>query len=109
MSAAETMSTEKRARLEASIERRIRSKARRRVYSRVGFMWHFAVFAMVNMALTAINFNYTPEYLWFVWPLAGWGSGLMLHAFATFMVGGMTEEMVRLEIEREKQRRGLID
>jgi len=90
-----------------TIERRIREKATRRVYARVGLMWHFAVFVMANLAMYAINQRYSPNVTWFVWPLAAWGAGLAMHAFATLSSGGMTEEMIQAEIQREKQRRGL--
>jgi hypothetical protein len=90
-----------------SIERRIRKKATRRVYARVGLMWHAALFFMANLALYAINQRYSPTVTWFVWPLAAWGAGLAMHAFATFSSGGMTEEMIQTQIQREKERRGL--
>jgi hypothetical protein len=91
----------------ADIERSIRRKATRRVYARVGLMWHAGVFAMANAAMYAINERYSPTVAWFVWPLAAWGAALAMHAFATFASAGMTEEMIRAQIEREKQRRGL--
>jgi hypothetical protein len=90
-----------------AIERQIRDKAKRRVRSRIGLMWHFAIFAMCKLAMYAINARYSPTVTWFVWPLAAWSTGLALHAFATLSGGGMTESMVEAEILREKQRRGL--
>src|SRR5580692_9861197 len=90
-----------------AIERRIREKAKHRVRIRIGLMWHFAVFLMANVAMYAINQRYSPTVTWFVWPLAAWGAGLAMHAFATFSSGGMTEGMIQTEIQREKQRRGL--
>jgi hypothetical protein len=90
-----------------AIERRIRKKATRRVYARVGLMWHASVFLMANIAMYAINQRYTPTVAWFVWPLAAWGTALALHALATFSSGGMTEDLIQAQIQREKQRRGL--
>lgn len=91
----------------ASIERDIRAKARRRVFARVGLAWHAVVFAMGNLAMFAINQRYSPSVVWFVWPLAAWGSGLALHAFATLSAGGMTESWIEAEIARERARRGI--
>jgi hypothetical protein len=91
----------------STIERRIRRKATRRVRARVGLMWHFAVFVMVNAAAYAINQRYTPTVTWFVWLLAGWGVGLAMHAFATLSSGGLTEDMIRIQVQKEKERRGL--
>lgn len=91
----------------AQIERRIRARAVKKVGSRLGFMWHAGLFAMANVAMLAINLNYSPDTLWFVWPLAAWGAGLLMHAFATFQAPGMTEDMIQAEIDREMARRGL--
>jgi hypothetical protein len=103
----EPMTPEKKSAIGRKIELRIRAKAKRRVRTKVGFMWHFAVFVLVMLAIVAINLNYTPDVLWFVWPLGAWGGAVLLHAFATFSTTGMTEDMVQAEIKREKQRRGI--
>jgi len=91
----------------AVIEREIRAKARRRVRAKVGLMWHLAIFVMANLALFEINQRFSPGYQWFVWPLSAWGIGLALHAFAALSGGGMTEDMLRMEVEKEKRRRGM--
>ena len=91
----------------AEIERDIRAKAKKRVHSRLGLAWHAVVFAMANVAMYAINQRYSPGVTWFVWPLAAWGAGLALHAFATQSGGRMTEDMIAAEIARERTRRGL--
>jgi hypothetical protein len=92
----------------AAIEREIRHKAQRRVRNKVGFMWHFMVFAMANGAMIAINMNYSPNTMWFVWPLGGWGAALLMHAFAVFNGGGISADMVEAEVQRELTRRGLV-
>ena len=89
------------------IIREVRAKAQRRVAKKVGFMWHLAVFAMAQIAMFQINMAYSPDTQWFVWPLGGWGAALLLHAFATFSGGGMTEQMLEAEIERELRKRGV--
>ena len=104
---AKELKEEREALANQEIERKLVRKARRRVRSKVGFMWHFAAFVLVNLAAIAINLNYSPDYLWFVWLLGGWGAGLLAHAIAVFMMSGPTDSMVEREIEREKQRRGL--
>lgn len=91
----------------AAIERSVRRKATRRVYARIGLMWHAGVFVMANLAMYAIDQRYSPSVDWFVWPLAAWGVALAMHAFATFASAGMTEDMIQVQIRREKRRRGL--
>jgi hypothetical protein len=91
----------------AQSEREIRDQATRRVYAKVGLAWHALVFVISNAAMIALNLVYTPDKLWFVWPLAGWGTGLLLHAVAIFAGMGTTQQMIQKEIQRERQRRGL--
>jgi hypothetical protein len=91
----------------ARVEAEVRRKASRRVGFKLGFYWHVAVFALVNAALCAINLNTSPDYLWFLWPLAGWGVGLALHGFGTLGLGNARERMIEAEVERELARRGL--
>jgi 2TM domain len=98
-----TVDPKERARIEAEI----RHKAQRRVRNKVGLMWHAMVFAMANGAMIAINMNYSPNTLWYVWPLGGWGAALLMHAFAVFQGTSISSDMVEAEVQRELQRRGL--
>lgn len=91
------------------IMREVRAKAKKRVGKRIGFMWHAGVFAMAQTAMFQINMAYSPNTQWFIWPLAGWGAALLLHAFSTFQGEGLTEDMVEAEVERELRKRGLVD
>ncbi|MDB4972260.1 MAG: uncharacterized protein JWN48_601 [Myxococcaceae bacterium] len=87
------------------LERRIRAKALSKARARLGFRWHLAVFTMVNVALFAINKAYTPDTQWFIWPLAGWGAALALHAFATFQGPAIDQDAIEAEVQRELARR----
>jgi hypothetical protein len=89
------------------IEREVRAKALSRVRAKLGFRWHFAAFAVVNILLFVICKTYTPGANWFVWPLAGWGIALAFHAFAVFQSTGASEDMLQAEIQREMTKRGL--
>jgi hypothetical protein len=90
-----------------AIEASIRARATRRVRMRLGFYWHAAVFALSNTAMIAINYTYTPDRLWFVWPLCGWGAALALHGLAALQTTGLSEGMIEKEVQRELARRGL--
>jgi hypothetical protein len=89
------------------IEREVRAKALSRMRAKLGFRWHFAAFAVINVLLFVICKTYTPSASWFVWPLAGWGIALAFHAFAVFQSAGGSDDMLEAEIQREMQRRGL--
>jgi transcriptional regulator with XRE-family HTH domain len=45
---------------------------------------HFFQYAVVILGLAAINLIFTPRYLWVLWTAAGWGLGLLMHAFWVF-------------------------
>ncbi len=44
-----------------------------------GFLVHLVVYVLVNAMLIAINFIYSPEDIWFFYPLIGWGIGITAH------------------------------
>jgi hypothetical protein len=89
----------------AALRDEIRRELQRKRRARTGFAWHFAVFAMVNLALYAINQRFSPGVQWFIWPLAAWGAGLFMHGFALFNSMN-SEERLEAEVERELARRG---
>ncbi len=43
------------------------------------FLIHLVVYVLVNAMLIAINFIYSPEAIWFFYPLLGWGIGITAH------------------------------
>ncbi len=54
--------------------REIKTEAEKR-----GFRVHLVVYVLVNTMLIAINFIYSPEDIWFFYPLIGWGIGITAH------------------------------
>ena len=59
-------------------------KAKERVEAIKGFYIHLIVYVVVNLILFSINMIVSPDSLWFIWPLMGWGVGLVLHALSVF-------------------------
>lgn len=55
-----------------------------RLFNSLAFKIHFAAYAAVNILLLAINLLTTPQHLWFFWPLAGWGIGIIAHGAAEY-------------------------
>jgi transcriptional regulator with XRE-family HTH domain len=45
---------------------------------------HVFQYVIVVVGLTAINLVFTPRHLWVLWVIAGWGLGLLGHAFMVF-------------------------
>ena len=54
--------------------------------ARVALLRHVAVYVAVNAFLLFVNLFASPQYLWFLWPLAGWGLAVTLHAIRLFVV-----------------------
>ena len=59
-------------------------EAKKRVQEIKGFYSHLVTYILVNAVLVVINLLTSPEYLWFIWPIIGWGVGLVIHAFTVF-------------------------
>ena len=57
-----------------------------------GFFFHFSAYVLVNAILIAVNLIFTPDRLWFYWPLLGWGIGILAHGLA---VNFSAEEKLR--------------
>ncbi len=60
---------------------------------RMSFNIHAAIYVLVNIMLIAINLMFVPQFLWFFFPLIGWGIGLTMHyLFAVRFVESQTED-----------------
>ncbi|MFC2112664.1 2TM domain-containing protein [Bacteroidota bacterium] len=59
-----------------------------------GFYFHFISYIVVNAVLVVIILLTSPEYFWLIWPIIGWGVGLVIHAFSVFsnLLGKKWEE-----------------
>ena len=84
-------------------------RARQRVAKLRGFYIHATVFILVNLFLLAVNLLTTPHFLWFFFPLLGWGIGLVIHGLTMFSSVGVfgrdwEERKVREYLEQERRR-----
>jgi hypothetical protein len=83
-------------------------KAKERVEAKIGFYIHLAVYIGVNILLCIINLLTSPRYLWFLWPLIGWGIGVFFHALRvfTFIEGsGIKERMIEKEMTKDARKK----
>jgi hypothetical protein len=79
-------------------------KAKKRVEAKIGFYIHLAVYVGVNIVLIIINFITSSQYLWFKWPLIGWGIGVFFHGLAVFALtegSSIKERMIQKEMQKE--------
>jgi hypothetical protein len=90
---------------EKMTEAEIYEQARKRVEAKKGFFIHLMVYVVVNAAIFVIwglSSNWD-GYPWFVWPLLGWGIGLIFNFLAVFFFDRQTD-WERSEIEKEAAR-----
>jgi hypothetical protein len=86
-------------------EQTLRRHAEQRADAKIGFRKHLLAYVVVNGALIAINLLTSPDVLWFVWPLLGWGVGIVAHFAAVYIDDGAARERAVLaEMEKLRQR-----
>ena len=81
------------------------SEAKHYVERKLGFFSHLGSYVLVNSGLIMLNLLTSPHYFWAVWPLLGWGIGLLSHAIRIFMhdsIGGWTQRMIARELEKHQ-------
>lgn len=68
------------------------ARASRRVKELKGFYGNLISYCLVIPFLIFINFYTSSKYLWFWWPMLGWGIGLASHAMQVFGISKDWEE-----------------
>lgn len=81
-------------------------RAKRRAEAKIGFYIHLAVYVGVNILLIIINLSTSPQYIWFKWPLLGWGICVFFHGMSIFVFSGkkfqeIKEKMIEKEMKRD--------
>jgi len=77
-------------------------KAKKRVEAKFGFKMHLLVYVLVNTLLIIINLSGSTDSFWAMWPMLGWGIGLLLHWLSVYTFKGrspITDEMIRKEMQ----------
>jgi hypothetical protein len=77
-----------------------REAAIKRLKAKREFWSHIVVYLVVNAMLVGIWSVTGRDYFWPVWPMLGWGVGLILHAWDTFFRRPITEEEIRKEMDK---------
>lgn len=79
--------------------------ARRRAKAKLGFFVHAFVYAVVITALSLLAFS--QGKVWSLWPTAGWGVGLLMHALGVYGLrpgSAWQEKLTEREREQLRQR-----
>ena len=86
-------------------EEQIYEEAKKRVEEKRGFRTHAIVYAVINAFLALIWWLTGGGFPWFVFPLAGWGIGLLFHGLGVYVLSGRQEDRRAIGREAEKIRR----
>lgn len=86
----------------SSTENLAYEKAVKRVKELKGFYGNLISYCIVIPFLVIINLITSPKYLWFYWPMLGWGIGVASHAMQVFAVGKNWEEKKIQEIMNQE-------
>ena len=83
-----------------------RIQAVRRLWAKRGFTIHLAAFAIASLAMLLIwaTAGGGGAYFWPIWPIAGWGTGLAVHAWITFGRWSLSEAAIQREMTRGQER-----
>jgi hypothetical protein len=84
-------------------------RARQRVEVLRGFYAHALVYVLVNIGLAAYNLAASPDRIWFIYTLAGWGIGLVAHGAyvmgsGRFLGPAWQERKIREAMDRDERR-----
>ena len=77
-----------------------REREARQIRRRRGFLLHAALWATVNLMLVVIWALVGGGHPWFVYPLLGWGIGVVAHGVSAYLLAD-TNDIV---LEREQRR-----
>jgi hypothetical protein len=83
-------------------------KAKKRVEEIKGFYGNLIAYVIVNIGLMVINLLTSPAYLWFFWPMLGWGIGVVFHGlkvfnYMPFLGKEWEEQKIKEFMDREEQ------
>ncbi len=63
------------------------------------------MYVVVNAFLALVQSQATPQYAWALWPAAGWGIGLAIHAAVVLLAAsGVRERMEAEELRKLESR-----
>ncbi|MFJ7991076.1 2TM domain-containing protein [Peribacillus frigoritolerans] len=74
-------------------------RAKKRVENLKAFYIHLMVYILVNVMLIAINLLTDSSYWWFLYPLGGWGIGILIHGITILAQGNFGSEWEERKIK----------
>jgi hypothetical protein len=86
--------------LQTNAETTLRERAVKRLKKQRDFKGHLLVYVLVNTFLVVIWAMTNPDgFFWPVFPIVGWGIGVVLNAWDVYQHDEFTDEDIRREME----------
>lgn len=79
-------------------------EARRRVRKVKKFYNHFISWIVFSAFFIFLNFTTSPNDFWAIFPIMGWGIGVVFHAIGVFGIPGLGKDWESRMMERELDR-----
>ena len=77
--------------------------AHKRAGAKLGWYVHAALYLLVNLVIFALSIHGFGSRPWSLFPLLGWGLGLVLHGVSVFVLGNGSSVRERL-VQKERDR-----
>lgn len=90
------------------VEENLRKKADKIAEEKIAFYVHLSAYIMVNLFLVVVWwFSGGSEgiFPWFIFPLFGWGIGIVAHGVESFTAGSYKEKLAEKEYQKLKSRK----
>jgi len=92
--------------IEVTREEALRDRAIRRLKKKRDFHTHVLVYVLVNAFLVAIWMATNEHgYFWPIFPIVGWGIGVVMNGWDVYLNDDFDEEQIRREMERLQARK----
>ena len=79
-----------------------RAAAVKRLTARREFHLHLAVYLAVNTILVIVWAASGGGFFWPIWPMGGWGIGIVSHAFTVYLHRPISEDDIQAEMRRHQ-------
>ena len=82
----------------------LRVRAMQRLRKKADFRVHLLIYCLVNGMIVIIWAMTTSGFFWPIFPIAGWGIGVVANAYEAYVKDEPTEAQVAAEVERLRRR-----
>lgn len=79
-------------------------RAKKEVKKKKAFYKNLINWVLFSMFFVILNLWTSPRFFWAIFPIAGWGIGVLFHGFDVFGFPGLSKSWERKKLEEELQK-----